>query len=141
MRTLFQSLASLSGLRIQSCHELWCRLQMRLRSDVAVALVQAGGYNSDSTPSLGTSICRRCGPKKTKTTTKNHCGCEIGTWDPFPLCLYLDKCLLKQQNTETIYGSKNNCMHGKLGQSIDNNIQKKLKKWSSRCGAVVSKSN
>ena len=29
------SLASLSGLRIQCCHELWCRPQMRLRSGVA----------------------------------------------------------------------------------------------------------
>ena len=32
-------LASLSGLRIWSCHELWCRSQMRLRSAIAVALV------------------------------------------------------------------------------------------------------
>ena len=30
-------LASLSGLRIQSCHELWWRLQMLLGSGVAVA--------------------------------------------------------------------------------------------------------
>jgi len=28
--------------------------------------VKAGSYSSDSTPSLGTSICHRCGPKKTK---------------------------------------------------------------------------
>ena len=33
-----QSLALLSGLRIQHCCELWCRLQMRLRSRIAVAL-------------------------------------------------------------------------------------------------------
>ena len=33
-----QSLASLSGLRIWHCHELWCRLQTRLESCVAVAL-------------------------------------------------------------------------------------------------------
>ena len=33
------SLALLSGLRIQRCCELWCRLQMRLRSGVAVAVV------------------------------------------------------------------------------------------------------
>ena len=33
-----QSLALLSGLRIQRCHELWCRLQTRLGSRVAVAL-------------------------------------------------------------------------------------------------------
>ena len=48
-----------------SC-ELWCRLQMRFRSHVAVAVVEAGGHNSDSTPNLGTSICHRYGPKKTK---------------------------------------------------------------------------
>jgi len=39
MRMRVQSLALLSGLRIQCCHELWCRLQMRLRSRVAVAVV------------------------------------------------------------------------------------------------------
>ena len=33
-----QSLASLSGLRIWHCCELWCGLQMQFRSDVAVAL-------------------------------------------------------------------------------------------------------
>ena len=32
----------------------------------AVAVVWAGSYSFDSTPSLGTSICRRCGPKKQK---------------------------------------------------------------------------
>ena len=49
------------------CRELWCRLQTQLGSSVAVAVAQASGYSSDSTPGLGTSICRRCGPKKTKT--------------------------------------------------------------------------
>ena len=34
-----QSLASLSGLRIQHCSELWCRSQMRLGSRIAVAVV------------------------------------------------------------------------------------------------------
>ena len=32
MRLWVQSLASLSRLRIRSCHELWCGLQMRLES-------------------------------------------------------------------------------------------------------------
>ena len=32
------SLASIHGLRIQYCHELWCRLQTRLGSGVAVAV-------------------------------------------------------------------------------------------------------
>ena len=38
MRMQVQSLASLSELRIQRCHELWCRLQMRLGSGIAVAV-------------------------------------------------------------------------------------------------------
>ena len=38
MRLLVQSLASLSGLRIQRCYELWCRSKARLRSQVAVGL-------------------------------------------------------------------------------------------------------
>ena len=34
------------------------------RSHLAVAVVWASSCTSDSTPSQGTSICRRCGPKK-----------------------------------------------------------------------------
>ena len=34
-----QSLASLNGLKIQCCRELWYRLQTRLRSGIAVAVV------------------------------------------------------------------------------------------------------
>ena len=48
--------ASLGGLSIQRCHELWCRLQMWLRCD---PLVWASCCSSDVTPSLGISIC--CG--------------------------------------------------------------------------------
>ena len=39
MRLHVRSLASLSGLRIQRCHELWCRSKTRLGSDIAVAVV------------------------------------------------------------------------------------------------------
>ena len=39
MRLWVRSLASLSGLRIWQCRELWCRLQTRLGSCVAVAVV------------------------------------------------------------------------------------------------------
>ena len=39
MRTQVPSLASLSGLRIWCCHELWCRSQTWLGSGIAVALV------------------------------------------------------------------------------------------------------
>ena len=66
MRTRVPSLASLSALRIQCCHELWCWLQIQLGSWVFVAVVQAGNYSSDSTPSLGTSICCRYTLKRQK---------------------------------------------------------------------------
>ena len=39
MRARVRSLASLSGLRIWCCRELWCRTQTCLRSSVAVAVV------------------------------------------------------------------------------------------------------
>ena len=45
MRTQVRSLASLSGLRIKRCHELWCRSQLWLRSSVAVAVAQVGNYS------------------------------------------------------------------------------------------------
>ena len=71
MRLLVQFLASLSGLRIQCCSELWCRLQMKVRSGLAVTLAQACVNSSDQTPSLGISlICRGCGSKRTKKTKK-----------------------------------------------------------------------
>ena len=70
MRLQVPSLASLSGLEIQRCRELWCRSQVQIGSRVAVALAQAGGYSSDKIPSLGTSICHGCGPKRTKKKKK-----------------------------------------------------------------------
>ena len=66
MRTWAQSLALMSGLRIRRYHKRWCRWQMRLGAHDAVATAWAGGYSSDSTPSLGASICGGRGPKKTK---------------------------------------------------------------------------
>ena len=57
MRMCVRSLASLSGVRMRHCRELWCRWQMRLGSGVAVAVVQASSSSSDWNPSLGTSIC------------------------------------------------------------------------------------
>ena len=68
------SLALLSVLRIPRCLEIWCRLQTWLGSGVAVAVAVAvalaSGHSSDMTPSLGTSICHRCGPKKDKKRKK-----------------------------------------------------------------------
>ena len=43
---------------------------MWLGSCIAVAVV--GDCSSDSTPSLGTSICPRCGPKKGKKRKKKE---------------------------------------------------------------------
>ena len=72
MRLWVQSLALLSVLRIQCCCELWCRLQTRLGSCVAVAVVKAGGYSSNWTPSLGTSICRGSDPRNGKKMKKKE---------------------------------------------------------------------
>jgi len=52
---------------------------------VAVAVAQAGSCSSDWTPSLGPSICRRCGPKKKQKKKKNglereHQGSEVNLW-------------------------------------------------------------
>ena len=72
MRIQIRSLVSLNGLRIQCCRELWHRSKMWLRPGVAVpvAVAVAGSCSSDSTPSLGTSICCRCGLKKKKDKKK-----------------------------------------------------------------------
>ena len=51
--------------------ELWCRSQMQLGYGVAVTVTQASSYSSDSTPSLGSSICQGCGPNKQKKKKKN----------------------------------------------------------------------
>ena len=66
MRLWVQSLASFSGLRIWQCHELWCTSQMWPRSGVTVAVAVSSSCSSDSTPSLGTSICCGFSPKKEK---------------------------------------------------------------------------
>ena len=72
MRMWVQSLASISGLRILCRCELWHRLQTQLGSGVAVAVMQASTWSSDSTPSLTTSMCCGCGPKHTHTHTHTH---------------------------------------------------------------------
>ena len=50
MRLQVQSLASLSELRIWRCCGLWCRLEMRLGSRIAMAVASAGSCGSESTP-------------------------------------------------------------------------------------------
>ena len=63
MRMRVLSLAPFSRLRIWHCHELWYRSHLQFGSGV-VAVAYAGSCSSDSTPSLGTSICHKCGSKK-----------------------------------------------------------------------------
>ena len=65
-----QSLALLSGLRIQRRRELWCRSQTRLGSHIAVAVAQARGYSSDSTPSLGTEAALEKAKRQKKKKKK-----------------------------------------------------------------------
>ena len=55
-------LASLSGIRILCCLELWCRLQLRLRSGMAVA--SSAGLNQPLAWQL--PYASECGPKKQK---------------------------------------------------------------------------
>ena len=66
---------SIPGLPQRCCRELWCPLKSWLGSHVAVAVAVAvaGSGSSDLTPSLGTSICCRCGPKKAKKKKKFPC--------------------------------------------------------------------
>ena len=97
MRTWVQSLASLGGLKIWHCSELRCRWQKQFRSCVAVA--QAGSYIFDSTPSLGTSICLRCGPIKTKDKKKkNYVDFLMKFTYLCPLCIYIFS-ILKVQSS------------------------------------------
>ena len=60
MRMQVQSPALLSGLSTRHCHRLWRRSPIRPVSSVAVA----GSSIADSTPALGTSICRVYSHKK-----------------------------------------------------------------------------
>ena len=50
------------------CLELRCRWQMQLGSGIAI-VVAVSSWSADSTPSLETSTCLRCGPKKTNKQT------------------------------------------------------------------------
>ena len=75
MRTRVPSLSLLSGLGIHD----------------AVAVVEAGSCSPDSTPSLGTSMCRRCSPKKKKKVyfqTDEVCfqGWQMRSFEATPFC-------------------------------------------------------
>ena len=70
MRLPTWSLVLLIGLSIWHCCVLWCRSQTQLRSYIALAVAKAFSCSSDLIPSLRTSICSGCGPKKQKQTNK-----------------------------------------------------------------------
>ena len=66
MKMQVRSLTLLSGLRFSfnlNC-ELRCRSQTWLTSSIAVAVPLSTICSSNWTPSLGTSICHKCGPKQ-----------------------------------------------------------------------------
>jgi len=65
MTSIHEDAGSILGLA-QHCRELWCKSKTWLGSGVAMAVVKASGYSSDWTPSLETSICHGCSPKKKK---------------------------------------------------------------------------
>ena len=65
MRIQVQSLASLSGLRMQHGHELWCRLQTQLKSGVTVAVARLAAL-APIRPLAWEHPYAACGPKKKK---------------------------------------------------------------------------
>ena len=70
MRMQVQSLASLSGLKDPELLRAMVKVTDALRSCISVAVVSADSCSSDWTPSLGTSIWCRRGPKKQKIKIK-----------------------------------------------------------------------
>ena len=55
------------------CCEQWCRSQMPFRSHVTESVTQGSSCSSDSTPSLGTSMCQERGPKEKKKAIELIC--------------------------------------------------------------------
>ena len=55
-----------SGLRIWHCHELWCKSQKVARMWCCSGYGVGSWLGAYLTPSLGTSMCCRCNPKKEK---------------------------------------------------------------------------
>ena len=71
MKTQAWSLALLSGLRIRRCGELWCMSQYRLDLALLWLWHRLSATATIQPFSLGTSICCRCSPKKTKNKQWN----------------------------------------------------------------------
>ena len=79
MRFRVRSLASLSGLEIWCCRELWCRSKTQLSSHVAVAVVWAGSCSSD---------CHGYSPREKKSS-------KMVKMANFMLCVLLSQLKLK----------------------------------------------
>ena len=61
-----------------------------------MAVVEAGGYSSDLTPNLGTSMSHECSPKKqNKTKTKKNPTHKKNLWENTPERIRLDVPLRK----------------------------------------------
>ena len=63
-----------------------------------------------------------------KVSFGSETGWDLGLFAAVLQCLHLDKPLLKQQNTKTLSGTKNNCVHVQLGQIMDKRYKKTKKK-------------
>ena len=61
-----------SGLRIRCCCELWCRLQMRIRTLIAVAVVQTSSCSSDSTRTRKIPYATGSAPKSKKKKERKN---------------------------------------------------------------------
>lgn len=65
-------MVSLNGLRVWSCHKLWHRSQMQLRSSIIVAVAQARSCSSNLIPSPGILYAAGATIKKKKKAFDLH---------------------------------------------------------------------
>ena len=135
MRLQVRSLAWLCGLGIWHCYELWCRSQMRLGFHIAVAVVQAGSYSYSSTPSLGTSICRWCGPKK---WTKNQKKKKSLTPELKKLINKVKRPATEQEKVFTNHVSDKKLISKIYKKFIQQKKKKKIKKWTNKLNIYFS---
>ena len=100
-------------LRIWHFHELRCRSQTQLRSDIAMAVVQASSCSSNLIPSLRTSIWLRWEPEKTKKKKKSIYLSNITNYDVWLSRKNYKACQKAKTNTEeTTQSSETNCQTG-----------------------------
>ena len=85
MSLQIQSMALLSGLRIQHCRELCCRSQTGLRSGIAVAVTLAGSCSSNLTAGLEPPYATGAAPERQNDKTKQNKKKEWNRWEPLVL--------------------------------------------------------